>query len=283
MRAFSLLVGFTPSAFFGADHLCGRHGVRAASGTFPLTSKYFSFPNMPVDFLIFATFSVGILLLLWQLLPRLAHGARLPRITWVVVTLVLVGGWFRVHSAGRQEVERIQRLFETIAPTYAAELAHLGHERITLELPPDNPTYVACIEAAKRWMKANKLARSIYTMRRLAEGRTVLIVDPETDYDRNGRLEGEDELRTPIGEVWSGEDPGLELALAGQTNFNEEVITDRWGSWVGVWAPVYGHDGKVEAALGVDMRPQTGRARSPGRGAPGSGSSVSSWLQFAPE
>jgi PAS domain S-box-containing protein len=207
---------------------------------------------MPVDFLIFATFSVGILLLLWQLLPRLARGARLPAITWVVVALVLVIGWFRVNGAGQQEVERVRRLFETIAPTYAAELAHLGHERITLDTPPDDPTYLACIEAAKRWMKANKLARSIYTMRRLADGRTVLIVDPETDYDGNGQIEGEAEARTKLGEVWPEEDPGLELALAGQANFDEKVITDRWGSWVGVWAPVYGTDGQVEAALGID-------------------------------
>jgi PAS domain S-box-containing protein len=40
--------------------------------------------------------------------------------------------------------------------------------------------------------------------------------------------------------------------LAGETNFNEELITDRWGTWVGAWAPIRGRDGKVEAVLGVD-------------------------------
>jgi hypothetical protein len=164
---------------------------------------------MPTDFLIFAATAVGAVLLLWQLLPRLHRGAKLSRLTWWLVGAVIVVGWFRVEEAGRAEGRRIQRLFETIAPTYAAEMAHLGHEQITLESAPDDPTYLACIGAAKRWMQANPFARSIYTMRRQPDGRTVLIVDPETDYDRSGRIEGEDEARTPIGEVYPEQDAGL--------------------------------------------------------------------------
>lgn len=207
---------------------------------------------MPVDYLTFALVACIALAIVRGILARFVDGAKLPRSTWWIFLGVLALGWIPVDRAGEKERHRIERFFETVARTYAQEIAHLGHEKITLATAPDDPAYISLIEAQKRWMRADPFVRSIYTMRKLANGSTVLIVDAEADYDRNGRIEGTDEVRTEIGEVYPEKDPGLDLALAGKTNFNSDPVTNRWGTWVGAWAPVYDSQGNVEAALGID-------------------------------
>jgi PAS domain S-box-containing protein len=109
------------------------------------------------------------------------------------------------------------------------------------------------IEAEKRWLKANPAAHDIYTMRKLSDGRNVLIVDSETDYDGDGDFDGEVEGRTAIGEDYAEADEGLEKAFAGKANFDVVPVTDRWGTWVSAWTPLYDETGRVEAVLGVDF------------------------------
>jgi hypothetical protein len=100
-------------------------------------------------------------------------------------------------------------------PTYAEELARMGHAQLTLETAADDPGYLAMIDAEKRWLAANTSIADIYTFRKRADGKIVLLVDSETDYDRNGSIEGEREQRTAIGEVYEEATPFLELAFEG--------------------------------------------------------------------
>ncbi len=93
----------------------------------------------------------------------------------------------------------------------------------------------------------------IYTMRRLPDGKIVLIVDAETDYDHNGKFEGSREQRTSIGEEYEKQTPGLLLALKGRTNFDADIVSDRWGEWVSAWSPIYDSKGKVDGVVGIDF------------------------------
>ena len=81
----------------------------------------------------------------------------------------------------------------------------------------------------------------------------ILLVDSETDYDHNGRYEGAREQRTPPGEVYTDITPALERAFRGTPQFDDAIITDRWGTWVSAYAPLRDADGRVEAVLGVDF------------------------------
>jgi len=109
------------------------------------------------------------------------------------------------------------------------------------------------IEAQKRWEKVNPAIADIYTFRKRDNGEIFLMVDSETDYDRNGRFEGEREQRTPIGENYSPKLPELESAFSGVTSFRRDVYTDRWGTWVSAFFPMFDSRGKVEAVLGIDF------------------------------
>ncbi len=182
----------------------------------------------------------------------LQTGLRRSRnLAWVLLLVVLVPGWFYVEAAGNRAAAELERLVSAMGPTYAGELERMGHAIIDLQTPPDDPRYLAMIEAEKRWLAVNRNVSDIYTFRRLGNG-VVLVVDSETDYDRNGEFAGERESRTAIGEPYPNRIPALERAFADETAFEKEPLTDRWGTWISSFTPMHDAAGRVEAVLGVD-------------------------------
>ncbi|MCC6677997.1 MAG: response regulator [Phycisphaerales bacterium] len=205
------------------------------------------------DYFVFAGVATALLAIyLWA-----SPGSRSVRVirglAAVLVVLVVGAGWFFVNRAGERALEGIRWMVSGYATTYAGEIALMGHDRITMETPPDDPAYLAMIEAEKRWIAANPAIADVYTFKRRPDGRFGLFVDAETDYDRNGRFEGEREQRTVIGEVYDEMDEMIRLAFEGNTAFDPEVTTDRWGTWVSAVTPIRDASGRVDAALGVDF------------------------------
>lgn len=204
------------------------------------------------DYLFFALLSAsGVGVMVWRL-RRMALPASLPRAFWPAFLVVLLGGFFYVEQAGKRPQQRLITLLEGIAPIYADELTRLGHADLRVESAEQDPRYLAMIEAQRRWIALNPLVSDIYTFRRRADGVVYLLVDSETDYDRNGVFEGAREERTRPGELYPQVSPDLERAFAGERTYTKNPTTDRWGTWVSVQVPMYDQQGKVEAVLGVD-------------------------------
>lgn len=204
------------------------------------------------EYLLFAALACLVFLAIDFWLRRPVRSGKIPAALWLMYLTVIAVGWFLVLASERHEKKYVQRMVEGFAPTYAQELSRLGHEKITPETPADDPVYLTMIESEKRWLNVNPFVNDIYTLRKLANGKTALIVDSETDYDRNGKFEGQRESRTPIGEEYSELDEGIEAAFRGESRFNESPTTDRWGTWVSATVPMYGSNGQIEAVLGVD-------------------------------
>jgi two-component system, cell cycle sensor histidine kinase and response regulator CckA len=204
------------------------------------------------DFLAVAAFTlVGCCMLQLWLKKKTRHG--LPVFIWISIPLVLIGGWCLTDRAGAAEQRRFQQVLEGLARLYVTEFERMGHAQLPSDVKPDNPLYLSLIEAQKRWLSASPSVHDIYTLRKLEDGRNIFLVDSETDYDRNGSFDGDRESRTPIGEVYDADDPGLERAFQGEANFEPEPITDRWGTWISALAPLRDGSGKIEAVLGVDF------------------------------
>jgi signal transduction histidine kinase len=185
------------------------------------------------------------------------HGAGIPATAWGVIGLLLVIGAILPEFGGERERLRLRDMLSGVAPTYAQELSHMGHEKLTFDTSPDDPLYLQMVEAQLRWLKANPNVNDIYTFRYNSDRRVAFIVDSETDYDHNGKFESDREQRTEIGEVYDELTPGMVAALQGEANFDGIPYTDRWGTWVSALVPMYGKDGKVEGALGVDYAAHT--------------------------
>lgn len=185
--------------------------------------------------------------------------SRTPRTH--LLQLILVVGYSASLAAGALFGERaaeerqrqLRAMVEGIAPTYAYELEHDGHAGIDETTAPDDPIYLDLIEKQRSWLAVNPGVADVYTFRRAADGEIALIVDSETDYDRNGKLEGEREMRTRIGETYDEATIEMFDALEGKPSFLLEPTADRWGTWVSAFVPMYDAEGRVEAVCGVDF------------------------------
>lgn len=205
-----------------------------------------------LDYATFTSISIVALIIISTWLWRSGRGDRSLVVAWLLLATVLVAGKYLVDHAGLRERIRLRTRIEGLAPTYAGELQRMGHAQIDLNTAPDDPRYLAMIEAQIRWLKVNPGVADVYTFRRHRDGNQ-LIVDSETDYDGNGIYEGDEEQRTVIGEVWEEKDPALEAAYGGKTGFQDVPYEDRWGTWVSVYVPLYDDNNKQEAVLGVDF------------------------------
>lgn len=188
----------------------------------------------------------------WRLL-RANISARFRLGIWLTTAMMVAGGVLFANHIG--EAQRLQEriAIEGLAPTYAAELARHGHEQITLQTPPDDPLYGALLERQMVWDRLNENVQDIYTMRLGADGRARLIVDSETDYNQDGVFSGPREARTRIGEIYPKVTAAMAAAFAGNIAYEEHPVTDRWGTWVSAYAPIYAADGSQDGLLGVDF------------------------------
>jgi len=179
--------------------------------------------------------------------------SRPPWILWLIALGLLIYGELEAKRAGDQQHENVQHLTEDFARLYGSEMEESGHWKLPNDAPANDPLFLTLIEKEKMWEKLNPDVADIYTLRKLPDGTNIFIVDSETDYDRNGKYEGEREQRTDIGEVYDKFDQGLEDALAGKANFDLVPVTDRWGTWISAFVPMYNPSGKLDGVLGVDF------------------------------
>ncbi len=206
-----------------------------------------------IDYWVFTIITLMLLAILRAWAARRFARRWFPLIPWSLIIAVLIGGWFAVESAERNTRQRLQTMISGYAPTYAHELTNLGHALLPLDTSPDDPRYLKIIQAQINWLRINPTVHDIYTFRKRGDGKIVLIVDSETDYDHNGLIEGDREQRTPIGEVYEEDQEALAAAFAGSAMFAGVPVTDRWGTWVSAYEPMFDEQGNVEAVLGVDF------------------------------
>lgn len=178
--------------------------------------------------------------------------SRISRKAYVTAgVIILLGGIMAEWTAG-DRVRYLERLFAGFGPTYATELSRAGHDKITFQTAADDPHYLQLIELEKRWLAMNPLIADIYTFRKNAKGEICFVVDSETDYNHNGKIDEEREQRTPIGETYDDATEYYRRALEGETIFDSHLVSDRWGVWVSSFAPIYSANGQVDAAVGID-------------------------------
>jgi PAS domain S-box-containing protein len=205
-----------------------------------------------LDWVAFALIATGFFVTFHLWLRRSKGAQGLPRVVWAAFLVLVAGAWPLTEIVGVREQDRLRHMIEGLAPTYALELESLGHAQLDFDTATNDARFLTVVERQKEWLRVNPYIHDIYTLRRKADGSVAFLVDSETDYDRNGLYEGERESRTEMGEEFGETTPALDRAFAGQAGFDEEIVTDRWGTWVGAFAPMRGPDGQVEAVLGVD-------------------------------
>jgi len=185
---------------------------------------------------------------------RRARGTRgAGPIAWGALLLIIAAVAQRAEQVGDWERATLREGMQAFARTYAQELQRMGHASVRWDTPADDPLYVQMVQSQVRWLEASPAVNDVYTFRRQLDGKIAFVVDSETDYDSDGDYVDEREARTPIGEVYPEADENMARALAGEEKFDATPVTDRWGTWVNAYVPLYDPaTGRVEAGLGVD-------------------------------
>lgn len=190
----------------------------------------------------------------YWLSKRDSRSMRTASIAMGIITVgVLCGGWFLVHNVEKREYERTKDILVGDAPILAYELSKLGHEKISLHTSENNPQYLQMINTMVDWMNLNRQIGSIYTLRKLEDGRIVFILGPETDYDHNGYIDDDKESRVPIGKIYNERIPEMEEGFQGHLTFQSEVTEDQWGMTISAFVPLFDSNGRQEAVLGLDF------------------------------
>ena len=185
-------------------------------------------------------------------LRRLRTGSPRLRVWLSAVTLTIIG-MGGAAFVGEIQRDQLRRSIDGFAPTYAMETRDAGHYLLPAAPAADDPLYLRLIERQKKWQSTNPAVNDIYTVRRNAENQLQLLIDSETDYDRDGRYVGEREQRTVPGEQYEDATGRMTIAFAGQPVFDDIPESDRWGTWVSAYTPLYDPQGRVEAILGIDF------------------------------
>lgn len=206
-----------------------------------------------LDLIGFALVGFFAMLLVDRWIRRSTGGKGFSTLAWGVLLAIMAVGSGLAIIEGHRESDRQRDIVAGFAPTYAAELFRMGHGKITAQTPADDPTYLALIDTQLRWLRLNQAVADIYTFGKNSEGQTVLLVDSETDYDRNGVIEGDAEQRTTIGEVYEEDVEVLTRAFSGEEVFTSDPTTDRWGTWMSTYIPMRDEAGQVTGVLGVDF------------------------------
>ncbi len=210
-----------------------------------------------LDLVTFAAAMIACLAGVMIVAPKDRAGRLATVAAWLSAGLLFLLAAVAVERATVSAKSSLRDMLGGFAKTYAQELSVFGHWKLPLDAKEDDPLYLSLIAAEMRWLSVNQSVADIYTFRMRPDGKVCLFVDSATDYDHSGAIDSDREQQTPIGELYEdGVTPGLLNAFAGTASFDDEIVTDRWGTWVSSHAPMYGPKGEVEAVLGVDYPAQ---------------------------
>ena len=170
--------------------------------------------------------------------------------------ILICGSVYLAIRCGETERAQLRSSIDGFATGYADEMREHGHYNISEFTPADDPTYLMLLNKEVKWLSFSKTVDDVYTIRRCKDGNLRLLVDSETDYNNNGTIDELREQRTTIGEIYKDPSSLLLAALRSDspgTYFDDVPYTDRWGTWVSSYAPIFDQHGQPDGIVGVDF------------------------------
>ncbi|MFO1000409.1 MAG: response regulator [Planctomycetaceae bacterium] len=170
--------------------------------------------------------------------------------------VLICGSVYLAIRCGETERAQLRTSIDGFATGYADEMREHGHYLVSESTPADDQTYLLLLNKQMKWLNLSKSVDDVYTIRQCKDGKLRLIVDSETDYNNNGAIDEDREERTPIGDVYEDASPLMLAALQSNspgTYFDDVPYTDRWGTWVSSYAPIFDQHGQPDGIVGVDF------------------------------
>jgi GAF domain-containing protein len=127
----------------------------------------------------------------------------------------------------------------------ALQVDSVAHSQLNSPSQEGGSTYLRLKETLQNIRDAGTNIRFVYTMRQDAQGNILFIVDAE---------ESEEDV-SHLGDIYDDASPWLKENFASiqEPVVENEMYTDKWGTWLTGYAPFYTPDGRREGILGMDI------------------------------
>jgi GAF domain-containing protein/HAMP domain-containing protein len=127
----------------------------------------------------------------------------------------------------------------------ALQVDAVAHSQLTDPSQEGGPVYLPLKKALQQVRDAGTNIRFVYTMQQDAQGNIIFVVDAE---------ETEEDV-SHLGDIYDDASPWLSANFASiqAPVVEDEMYTDKWGTWLTGYAPFYAPDGRREGLLGMDI------------------------------
>lgn len=176
--------------------------------------------------------------------------------TLVVVIACCV--WL-VESAGRRVVkETLNEELSAMARLAADRLDVVGHAMLVDDSQQNGEAYRRVVAPFREMLRAVPEFRYIYTLRPTPEGlRFIADAAEPIDSDKDGVID-----QATLGEACDEPDEAMARALRDrEVTISDVPYTDKWGSFISAYAPVFNAEGDIECLVGIDITASTYLAR----------------------
>lgn len=161
--------------------------------------------------------------------------------------IALVASYLIYSEMYEALLEDVRSELAAIARTAAISVDGNKHRMLELSGDENSALYRELKEQLKEIKQANAKVRYVYTVTRTKKpGTWQFIVDAEEN----------PKLVSHLGDTFKLSDyPDMKSAFLGPVA-DRELNTDKWGTWLSGYAPIYDKSGKAVAVLGIDMSAQ---------------------------
>ena len=187
--------------------------------------------------------------------PRFLSLQAKLAISFAVLAVVSIGlTTFFYYQNTRTQLRRDirDRLHDAVAIA-ALQVDAQKHSELTDPTQEGNETYIQLKKTLQEIRDSGTDFYFVYTMRQDAQGNIMFIVDAE---------ESEEDI-SHLGDVYDDASPWLlaNFPSIESSLVEDELYTDKWGTWLTGYAPIYTPDGRREAILGIDISAENVIAR----------------------
>lgn len=161
------------------------------------------------------------------------------------VTLIVITNCVHYLHSTNDLKKRIKNNLEETADAMSTIINGDKHAELRTEGDQQLPQYREYFEHLLKVRKKFSKITYVYTMRATAEGKVQYVIDAD---------DGEDGSQA-VGTIYedaTADFSTLVKSLKTPTS-DDDYMTDKWGTWLSGYAPIFKSDGSLDAILGVDM------------------------------
>lgn len=173
---------------------------------------------------------------------------------FVALAMMSIAGVFAWASSERARglaQDKLVAEMGRMAAEAALQVDPVAHGRLVSAGQLGSAEYLSVSSRLEQFLRRYPDVVYVYTLRRI-DGRFYFIVDPTVSGDSDG--DGVDDKSYLMEEYREADAELTQSWVSGQVVVTEAPHTDRWGTFVTAYAPVFRADGELDSVVGVDVR-----------------------------